>query len=115
MALYMSANNDRDAKIANYRLKKLLENNIERLRDYQDEEMKREFYIQQLKLAIMSTLDQLTMTEMEINVLKHKASLTDEEKAANDQRSKKPENPVKMNAQFIGVSISIFVTISIAR
>jgi len=45
MALYMSANGNRDAKIANYKLKKLLECNIERLRDYQDEEMKRDFYI----------------------------------------------------------------------
>lgn len=32
---------DRDTKIANYRLKKSLEANLDRMRDYQDEEMKR--------------------------------------------------------------------------
>ena len=43
--MFMAANEDRDTKIANYKLKKLLEANIERLRDYQDEEAKRDFYI----------------------------------------------------------------------
>ena len=38
----------------------------------------------------MSALDQLIMTEMEINCLKYQAGLTQEERAANDQRSKKP-------------------------
>ena len=45
MAMFFSANEDRDAKIANYKLKKHLESIIERLKDYQDEEMKREFYL----------------------------------------------------------------------
>jgi len=45
MAMYMAANSDRDTKIANYKLKKHLEANIERLRDHQDEEVQREFYI----------------------------------------------------------------------
>jgi hypothetical protein len=72
MAMYMSANDDIDTKIANYKQKKHLEANIERLRDYQDEEMKREFYITQVKLSIMAALDQLNMTEMEMNVLKHR-------------------------------------------
>lgn len=36
---------DRETKIANYKLKKNLENNLERLRDYSDEEKKREFYM----------------------------------------------------------------------
>jgi len=36
---------DRDTKIANFKLKKTLEANLDRLRDYQDEEMKRDFYM----------------------------------------------------------------------
>jgi len=44
MAALMSGFEDRDTKIANYKLKKLLESNIDRLKDYKDEEAKREFY-----------------------------------------------------------------------
>ena len=40
----MGAMEDRDTKIANYKLKKLLESNLEKLREYHDEEKKREFY-----------------------------------------------------------------------
>lgn len=35
---------DRDAKIANFKLKKAIEANLSRLRNYEDEEMKRDFY-----------------------------------------------------------------------
>jgi|LauGreDrversion4_2_1035121.scaffolds.fasta_scaffold153290_6 hypothetical protein len=41
----MGSMEDRETKIANYKLKKNLENNLERLRDYSDEEKKREFYM----------------------------------------------------------------------
>jgi len=102
MALFMSANEDRDTKIANYRLKKLLETNLERLRDYQDEEKQREFYLSQIKLGIMSALDQLGSTEMEMNVLKHQASLSQAEHEENSKRSLKQENAGPLNAHFIG-------------
>ena len=88
--MFMAANEDRDTKIANYKLKKLLEANIERLRDYQDEEAKRDFYLNQIKLTIMASLDQLAMTEMEMSVLKHRVGLTAEQLAENDRRSAKP-------------------------
>ena len=48
---------DRDTKIANFKLKKTLEANLDRLRDYQDEDMKRQFYMTQIKLSIMKTFD----------------------------------------------------------
>ena len=44
----MSGYEDRDTKIANYKLKKLLESNLERLKDYQDEQAQREFYKTQI-------------------------------------------------------------------
>ncbi len=44
----------------------------------------------------MSALDQLNCTEMEINVLKHKASLSQEEHAQNDLRSAKKESNVPL-------------------
>lgn len=57
MAMLMGNYEDRDTKIATYKLKKHLENNLARLKDYKDEEMKREFYKSQIQLAIMGALD----------------------------------------------------------
>ena len=48
---------DRDTKIANFKLKKQLEANLDRMRDYQDEEMKRQFFMAQIKLSIMKTFE----------------------------------------------------------
>ena len=42
--MFMQMNEDRDVKIAQYKHKRMLEANIERLRDYQDEEARRDFY-----------------------------------------------------------------------
>ena len=57
MAMLMGNYEDRDTKIATYKLKKHLENNLGRLKDYRDEDMKREFYKSQIQLAIMGALD----------------------------------------------------------
>lgn len=48
MAALMGSYEDRDTKIANYKLKKMLESNLERLKDYQDEQAQREFYKSQI-------------------------------------------------------------------
>ena len=79
---------DRDTKIANFKLKKAIEANLERLRNYQDEEMKRDFYMNQLKLSIMQTFDQLRLTEMELDMLAHAASLTPQQIADNNIASR---------------------------
>lgn len=84
MAALLGGYEDRDTKIANYKLKKMLESNLERLKDYKDEDMKREFYKNQIQLAIMGALDQISMTEMEMQVLKHQASLSQEDHKKND-------------------------------
>lgn len=67
---------DRDTKIANFKLKKQLEANLDRMRNYTDEEMKRQFYMTQIKLSIMKTFEQMSLTDMELDMLKHAASLT---------------------------------------
>jgi hypothetical protein len=36
--------NDRDTKIANFKMKKLIETNLDLLKDYKDEDNKRKFY-----------------------------------------------------------------------
>lgn len=74
---------DRDSKIANYRLKKALEANLDRLKNYQDEEMKRDFYMTQIKFSIMQTFEQLRLSEMEIEMLQHASSLTPVQLAEN--------------------------------
>lgn len=48
---------DRDTKIANFKLKKALEANLERLRNYENEEMKRDFFMMQLKLSVMKAFE----------------------------------------------------------
>ena len=48
---------DRDTKIANFKLKKALEANLERLKNYENEEMKRDFFLMQLKLSVMKAFE----------------------------------------------------------
>lgn len=50
---------DRETKIGNYKLKKQIEQNLDRLKDYKDEEKKREFFKLQIQFSIMNALDQL--------------------------------------------------------
>ena len=67
---------DRDTKIANFKMKKLIENNLDLLKDYKDEETKRKFYHAQLQLSIMQTFENIRMTEMEMMIHAHAATLT---------------------------------------
>jgi len=48
---------DRDSKIAAFKLKKLIEGNLVTLKNYKDEETQREFYKCQLKLSIMKSFE----------------------------------------------------------
>ena len=78
MVLLAASMEDRDTKIANYKLKKTIEANLDRLRMHSDDEHRREFYLYQLRLSIMSSFEQLSMTAMEMAVHKHKNQLTPE-------------------------------------
>ena len=78
---------DRDAKIAQYKLKKQLEANLDKLKDYKDEEMQRQFYMAQIRFSIMTVFEQLSMTQMEMNVHAHRASLTPAQHAENAAKS----------------------------
>lgn len=50
---------DRDAKIAALRQKKAIENALKDLKNYKDEETKRHFYMENLKLSIVDSFDQI--------------------------------------------------------
>jgi len=78
---------DRDAKIAQYRLKKQIEANLDMLKNYQDEERKRKFYLTQIEFSILQTFENLALTTMEMNVLEHRAGLTPLEHANNERKS----------------------------
>jgi hypothetical protein len=77
-AAFQKQHEDREAKIAAYKAKKAIEANLERLKNYTDEQMKREFYKVQIEYSIMNTFDNLKMSALELDMLKHKASLTPE-------------------------------------
>lgn len=52
---------DRDAKIAALRQKKAIENALKDLKTYRDEETKRHFYMENLKLSIVDSFDQIQL------------------------------------------------------
>ena len=45
------------------------------LKDYKDEDMKREFYMNQLKYSIFKSLEQLSLINQEIKLLEFKTTL----------------------------------------
>ena len=71
-------------------MKKTINTAMDELKNYKDEDMKREFYMLQIKRSVMITLEALRTIEFELEMLKHQASLTPEQIAANDLRSKPP-------------------------
>ena len=100
-ASMMNPYENRDAKVAEFKLKKLIESQLNDLRNYQDEEMKRQFYMAQIRQSVCTTFEQLRLVERELDILKHQATLTPEQIAANEKASSKPEPgslpPLKLN------------------
>lgn len=68
----------RDQKIAEFRAKKEIETALNMLKDYKDEQMKRDFYMGQIKKSVFQSFENLRLIEMETQMLKHQASLTPE-------------------------------------
>lgn len=52
---------NRDEKIAMYRRKKEIETQLDMLRDYKDEDMKRQFFMASLSHSIVRSLEQLAL------------------------------------------------------
>jgi hypothetical protein len=55
--MFQKQSEDREAKIAAYKLKKHIEANLDTLKNYTDEKMKREFYKTQIEYSILNTFD----------------------------------------------------------
>ena len=91
---------DREAKIADFKMKKAISEQLDMLKNYQDEETKRNFYMVQIKRSIFSSLEQLRLIEMELDILKHQASLTPEQIEQDRKKSEKPQGqlpPLQMH------------------
>ena len=74
---------DRDSKIAEFRLKKMISQQLDDLKNYSDEEMKRDFYMAQIRHSVLEAFEQLRTIDMELDILKHQAKLTPEQIAEN--------------------------------
>ena len=102
-AAFQKQHEDREAKIAAYRLKKQIEANLDRLKDYADEAMKREFYKTQIEYSIHNTFDNLKVSTLELQMLDYKKNLTPEQIKADEKKSMDKElRPLKI--QHIDVS-----------
>ena len=64
---------DRDSKIAEFRLKKMISTQLDDLKNYSDEDMKREFYMAQIKHSILCSFEQLRTIDFELDILRHQA------------------------------------------
>ena len=53
--------NNRNEKLEMFKRKKALEREMDMLKDYKDEDMKREFYMNQLKHSVFKSLEQLSL------------------------------------------------------
>lgn len=60
---------------------------MDRLKDYKDEAMKREFYKTQIEYSILDSFDRLKMSALELQMLAHKATLTPEQIRADELKS----------------------------
>ena len=69
---------DRDSKIAEFKAKKMLSSQLDELKNYRDEDMKRAFYMAQILHLVITVFEQLRLVQMELQILAHKAGLTAE-------------------------------------
>jgi len=71
----LSAEQDRESKIAALKSKKLLEAQIDKLKDSEDIKDVREFNLSMIKHAILKSLDALKTIDMEFQILVYRDSL----------------------------------------
>lgn len=75
VAMYGPANFDhfinRNDKIAMFKRKKEIETQLDMLRDYKDEDMRRNFYMASLQHSIVRSFEQLALIFQELKLLEH--------------------------------------------
>jgi hypothetical protein len=75
VATYGPANFDhfinRNEKIAMFKRKKELEGQLDMLRDYKDEETRRNYYLMMLDHSVVRSFEQLSLIFQEVKLLEH--------------------------------------------
>ena len=85
---------EREEKILMFKKKKEIEQQLDMLKDYKDEEMRRDFYMKQIMASIYRSLEQLRTIEQEMELLKYQKTLpkkTEEEKKEEERKKQKEE------------------------
>ena len=82
---------DRESKIAEFKMKKSIQQQMDMLKDYKDEETKRDFYMAQIRQSVITCFEQLRLIEMEKDIHRHAAQLTPAQIEANKRASERPE------------------------
>lgn len=62
---------DRESKIAEFKMKKAIATQLDTLKNYEDEDTKREFYMAQIRHSVLNSFEQLRLVDMELDLLKH--------------------------------------------
>lgn len=70
---------NRNDKIAMFKRKKEIETQLDMLRDYKDEDMKRDFFMASLNHSIVRSLEQLAIIFQELKLLEHQQTLPRDE------------------------------------
>lgn len=113
VALYGPVNFDhfinRNDKIAMFKRKKDIETQLDMLRDYKDEDKKREFYMAQLQHSVVRSFEQLTLIFQEMKLLDHQRTLPrDEHNRPFQDNSGWKQKPLKV----VQIPVSVILIIS---
>jgi hypothetical protein len=116
VALYGPVNFDhfinRNDKIAMFKRKKDIETQLDMLRDYKDEDKKREFYMAQLQHSVVRSFEQLALIFQEMKLLDHQRTLPrDELNRPFQDNSGWKQKPLKV----VQIPVSVFSIISVGK
>jgi hypothetical protein len=88
---------NRNDKIAMFKHKKSVEAQLDLLREYKDEDTKRNFYICQLNYSVLRSFEQLALIFQELKLLEHQSTLPrDENNRPFQDNSRYLKKPLKV-------------------
>ncbi len=87
---------NRDEKVAALKEKKALEQTLIQLKDYKDEDMRRHFYLTQLKHSVYRSFDALNSISQEMPMLEHRSELIRKQGNPHIQEPMPEQKPMKV-------------------
>jgi len=91
----LSANDDRNAKIEEFKKKKVLELKIEKLKDSEEDADIKEFWMNMIHMAIMKSISAFKSIDLEFQLLVYRDSLPQEQRGPS-QPPTGPKKPIEM-------------------